>query len=295
MSRGPSFQATRPLTRSQTRSHQSRSLTNLCAKPPHKTRLPSRTRSTKTLVQDLQSRLQNSASPTYAAWLTRYLRDTPCRGLKNPQVEEITHSWAQYHDLYTVPHPRERSISRDLFASQWMEDKHAAIIFLHRLQKLERFGCGDKKDDDIVFVERLFDDGLLQNWSTVDSFSLRVVAGLADDEAGRDKVSSWVHAENLWRARAGVVGLIPYVKTGCMQVLENCKVLVKREERFAKTAVGWALREVQRVDQDKMVAFLEPFAGSMSMEAARNAAKHVPEKERKRLLALVKSGGMMKQ
>ena len=43
-------------------------------------------------------------------------------------------------------------------------------------------------------------------------------------------------------------------------MLGSCSKLIRREERFAKTAVGWILRELSKTDKKAVVAFIEKYA-----------------------------------
>ena len=73
------------------------------------------------------------------------------------------------------------------------------------------------------------------------------------------------------------------------QIAAVCTTLIQRPERFAKTAVGWLLRELSRHDAPFVVAFATRHAGSFSVESVRNAAKYLPEETQRRLRERVKT------
>ena len=52
--------------------------------------------------------------------------------------------------------------------------------------------------------------------------------------------------------------------------LEN---LIRREERFAKTAVGWVHREISKFDFDYVINFLEANVKMLSKEELNNTLK----------------------
>jgi 3-methyladenine DNA glycosylase AlkD len=56
----------------------------------------------------------------------------------------------------------------------------------------------------------------------------------------------------------------------------SCHVLIRRDERFAKTAVGWLLRELAPHDGEVMARVLEAGLPHFSREALNNALKPLP-------------------
>jgi 3-methyladenine DNA glycosylase AlkD len=61
---------------------------------------------------------------------------------------------------------------------------------------------------------------------------------------------------------------------------KSCHALIRREERFAKTAVGWALRDISKYDQPFVRQFMDRDLRYFSMESLRNALKYFDGKER---------------
>ena len=70
---------------------------------------------------------------------------------------------------------------------------------------------------------------------------------------------------------------------------KSCKKLIKREERFAKTAVGWLLREISKQDEDFVKQFIEHHIKHFTAETIRNALKYSSKDEKKHYLTLLKS------
>ena len=97
----------------------------------------------------------------------------------------------------------------------------------------------------------------------------------------------------MWQARSGVV---PFTKVaGDIRYLPYieavCRTLIGREERFAKTSVGWLLRDVSRHEPDWVKRFVEQHLAHFSVESVRNATKYFGKPEQKRLLDHVKKAG----
>jgi 3-methyladenine DNA glycosylase AlkD len=65
--------------------------------------------------------------------------------------------------------------------------------------------------------------------------------------------------------------------------------LLRRDERFAKTAVGWILREISKYDSAKVTAFVGEHLLYFSVESLRNALKYSPELKRQQFLKSMKA------
>jgi 3-methyladenine DNA glycosylase AlkD len=71
-------------------------------------------------------------------------------------------------------------------------------------------------------------------------------------------------------------------------IAESCRTLIVREERFAKTAVGWILREISRHDERFVRRVIEENIGQFSAESLKNATKYLSPEEQRRFSALRK-------
>lgn len=92
------------------------------------------------------------------------------------------------------------------------------------------------------------------------------------------------NSSNVWQARSSVVTFssIKNQELYFDQILESCKVLIKRTERFAKTAVGWLIREISSKDRSQATYFIEQHLGLFSKESLENTIKYYPSAEKKK-------------
>lgn len=56
-------------------------------------------------------------------------------------------------------------------------------------------------------------------------------------------------------------------------VSASCQVLIRREERFARTAVGWILRQLSEHDPSFVRDVIEQDSPYLTAEGLRNASK----------------------
>lgn len=221
-------------------------------------------------------------------WHSRYLRDaTPVLGVRMPGIRSAVSEWAAEHALPGDDARDAKRLAYSLFDGAFEEEKLAGVLFLHEfLQVKGMLGVSDVED-----LAALFDGGGISDWNCCDWFCVKVLARLVECEGAPvvERVAAWCSAGNLWRARSSVVGLLGIVKEreGREVVLACCKVVGKREERFAKTSVGWALREMAKHDRKAVTGFLDEHVDMLS----KNATKGLSDREKKKYVALVKQGG----
>eukprot|EP00177_Eucheuma_denticulatum_P003881 GFKZ01007023.1.p2 GENE.GFKZ01007023.1~~GFKZ01007023.1.p2 ORF type:complete len:300 (-),score=34.79 GFKZ01007023.1:2336-3199(-) len=241
------------------------------------------------LQYDLHRRLVALSDATYQATIFNYMRGTiPTLGLRMPAIQQATHEWAAHNAISRMTALQAKQVAFSLFELPALEHKLAAVLILHEEVQAKRFiGV-----EDLPALARLFDDGFIQGWGVTDAFASRVIRGMTEGggEEASTLVAQWRFADNLWRARSSVVGLLWMAKEEARwgTLLECCHVLVQREERFAKTCVGWALREVSRMDEQPVFDFLDEHIEWFSLESVRNATKRCTDTQKAKYVALVK-------
>lgn len=222
-------------------------------------------------------------------WHSSYLREaTPVLGVRMPTIRTIVSEWTRAHSLPGQNPTEAKNLAYSLFDGNFEEEKLAGVLFLHEFLQTN----GMLSSHDIDDLAKLFDRGAISDWNCCDWFCVKVLATLVEKDGDRavQKISAWRNADNLWRARSSVVGLLGIVKEGGGKdiVLECCRVVGRREERFAKTCVGWACREIAKVDRRKVTEFLDEQIGVMTVESVKNATKGLSEREKKKYLGLVR-------
>jgi len=230
-----------------------------------------------TLCKDLCQALQAEATEAKKLWFEKYLRyEIKYRGLPSPQIKAIITTWRQKHQLNKLSPEKQLQLISKLWASDYAEDKFAATLYiqlflLKLLPPLSILGAVEK-----AFARKYFYD-----WSTVDWLSMRALAPLARNSApAAKKILSWRKADYLWQARAS---LVPFATTPFMfehldQALKACDVLIRRDERFAKTAVGWFLRVLSRFEPQLVMDKLTAYEDWTTPEVVKNATKYFKQK-----------------
>ncbi len=179
-----------------------------------------------------------------------------------------------------------------LFEGAYTEDKLAGTLFLQEIllpagallwqRDLDRFSA-------------LFDTGLIYDWNVCDWFCVKVLGPLieAHGSACAEEIAGWREAGNLWRARASLVAFVKVASDNTYYPLveASCPALIARPERFAKTAVGWILREISRHDEACVRRVLENNIQNFSAESLKKATKYLAQEEQDRYTQMRKGTG----
>ena len=230
-----------------------------------------------TLVRRLQVALDEASSATTKRWWNRYLKGAiEFRGVGIPQIRSVLADWQSDSGVGSWPLADQFALALRLFEEPLAEDKLAGVLFLQ-----EYLYDGVPWRESLRQYGSLFERRLIADWNTCDWFCVRVLGATiaTHGRACAKTISMWSQSPELWKARASVIGFVPVIAELDYHplVLRSSTVLVRRDERFAKTAVGWILRELSRHDSGTVAAFVDEQLPYFSRESIRNALKYFPE------------------
>ena len=241
----------------------------------------------------LQEGLRKHADAKTRAWWENYVKDSaPFLGVKMALVRTEVHQWHQEHIEGKLALSEQLDLALVAFEGIYTEEKLAGILYLQEI--LLPAGALDYTQDTIRFAS-LFDEGLIYDWNVCDWFCIKVLGSLIEENGldCADGIAGWRNAINLWRARASLVAFVPVAGDSDYYpaVEASCAVLIGRPERFAKTAVGWILREISRYDEAYVREILDANIQDFSVESLKNATKYFGKEEQKQYRQLLKKAG----
>ncbi len=237
---------------------------------------------TKRLVHDLQLRLEKVASKKTRDWYERYIKhNTIFRGVGIPQIREELKQWHAKERIDTLPINDQLDLALSFFSEKYAEDKLAGILFLQNY-------LYNKFDWKLLIsrFEEIFHNEYIYDWNVCDWFCVRVLGPMIQENGVpcARAITKWSASKNVWQARASLVAFANLTKHSeyKLLILGSCSNLIRREERFAKTAVGWILRELSKTDRKIVVAFIEKHGRYFSKESLENGIKNLSASEKKK-------------
>ncbi len=241
------------------------------------------------LIRSFQQELDKAASPKTKAWWEGYMKYViPFRGVGIPKIRKLLEEWRIQNNLDRIGIEKELVIALDFFKGAFTEDKLAGILYLQEFL----FRKFDWKEL-LPHYEQLFHNKLIFDWNVCDWFCVRVLGpGIPIHEMPYAKaVTTWKNAPYLWQARSA---LVPFTKVASDKkyypLIKGIGItLIQREERFAKTAVGWILRDISKHDPKYVTDFMENQLEYFTIEVLRNATKYFKRKEKRQWIQHLKA------
>ena len=217
-------------------------------------------------------------------WWENYVKhNTRFLGVGIPLVRKELHRWYSREQIAQLSYEQQLELAIELFAQQYAEEKIAGILFL------QRYLC--EQINWRILLDRfasLFQNKWIYDWNVCDWFCVKVLSPLVEQNGMpcAKGISQWKNENNLWQARCSVVAFVHHTNVRAYEplILSACSRLISREERFAKTAVGWILRELSRERKETVVHFLRQHKVFVTREIVMNALKY-HSVERKALAA----------
>jgi len=232
------------------------------------------------IIQNKIIELENSKK---AQWLENYVKhNIKSRGVGIPLIRNIVKEISKKYSLQNEPLRTQIKFLDDLVSQEYTEDKLASIIFIQL--NWEEIGVWEQ----LSVLSNWFDNKWIFDWNVCDWLCVKIFPRLIEKNPDLviEELHKWNKHEYLWKARASLVGLVycPSLKL-YKDVIEEFSIrLINREERFAKTAVGWIMREYSKNDEAFVRGFVEYHIMNFTKETINNSMKYFNSKVRKNFL-----------
>jgi len=212
-----------------------------------------------------------------ALWLQNYVKhNIKSFGVGIPEIRETLKAFETNSKLSKLPIKVQIEFLNELMRNDYTEPKLAAILFVQLYWKT-------KDGDEILkMTANWFDNEWITDWNVCDWLCVRILTPVLDKEPklAVSVFSEWNKSQNLWKARAS---LVPFAQSKAIEshteIIQLFSTeIIKRQDRFCKTAVGWVLREYSKIDTKFVTDFLEQFSDWTTKEVIKNATKYMGQK-----------------
>ena len=209
-----------------------------------------------------------------AAWLENYVKhDIKSLGVGIPEIREIVNRTEKEFFLTNKSIPAQIQVINELMKDEYTESKLASIIYLQLYWK--------EAESDLILelISEWFENKWINDWNVCDWLCVRLISPLIDKAPDNtiEELSKWNSDKYLWKARAS---LVPFAACKSISrhgktILSFSELLIKREERFCKTAVGWVMRQYSKTNTEFVADFLEMYKKWLTKEVITNATKYL--------------------
>lgn len=219
------------------------------------------------LLDAIDDALRAAADPTRAPAMQAYMKSQmPYLGVRSPQVRAIVRAAARANG----------GTGRDLLDAGWAmwdaaryrEQRYAALELTGIRPALAAHDMGWLPFYDHVVVTGAW-------WDVVDACAHRICLLLLRFPAPMsEQLRLWSRDALLWRRRLSIIGQLDARAETDRRLLADC-ILANAADRefFIRKAIGWALRQYARTDQEWVRSFLLDHGAKLSPLSVREASR----------------------
>lgn len=217
------------------------------------------------LVDRLERLFERARNEDRAAEMSRYMRDLfPFYGISSAPLREIARD--ALAGMSTPTEAQLRAVSRACWKRPEREWQYFACGYLRR-------HIGVASAAMLPTLEHLI--RTKSWWDTVDSLASRSVGPLVRNARTLvEEMDRWIDSPNVWLARTAILHQLFYRSaTDADRLFTYCLRRAGDTEFFIRKAIGWALREYSKTDDDAVRRFVQQHALELSGLSKREALK----------------------
>jgi 3-methyladenine DNA glycosylase AlkD len=224
--------------------------------------------------------LKSYSNAQDAEFLQRFFKTGPGQygegdlflGVRNPQTRAVAKKYYKELSLNDI---------NTLLNSKWHEARLCALVVM-----MLQF----KKADNNLKAE-LFDLYIrnigkgINNWDLVDVSCPHIVGAYL---SSKDRTLLYDLVKGgLWQKRVSIISTFYFLRDGDISdTLHLSEILVNEQHDLLQKAVGWALREMGKVDDTVLYAFLDNHAATMPRTMLRYSIEKLPQNKRNFYMSL---------
>jgi 3-methyladenine DNA glycosylase AlkD len=232
------------------------------------------------LADQLEAELRALGTAERAAQEKRYLKsDLEHLGVTVPALRKVVVAFLRAHPGFD--RDDVMGLARALWKKPIHERRAAAVEVLELRKSLLR-------SEDIDLVEALLRES--RGWALVDTLAASVAGDLVErfpQKLGA-VLDGWAKDSDFWLRRSALLALLLPLRRGGGDFERFCRyadAMLVEKEFFIRKAIGWVLRDTAKKTPERVVVWLLPRAGRASGLTVREACKHLPARDKQRILA----------
>lgn len=228
-------------------------------------------------LPDLQAEAQSLANPTSAVGRARFFQTGPGQyaegdrflGLTVPEQRTIAR---RYHDLPIID-------LQSLLQSPFHEHRFIALVIL-----TSQYESAEDEARPALVDFYLSQTAYINSWDLVDASAPYILGHYLRFRDDR-MLDELARSEHLWTRRIAIVATLGLLKIRKTQTaLRVAELLLSDTHDLIHKAVGWALREVGKIDRPELLAFLRQHYERLPRTSLRYAIEHLAPEARKAAL-----------
>ncbi len=164
-----------------------------------------------------------------------------------------------------------------LFDNPYYEVRMGAVSIMDFQARNKKTSAAEKKALFELYIDH---HDRINNWDLVDRSAPYVVGGYLFDKP-RAILYKLAKSKNIWERRTAIVSTYFFIRQGDINdTFKIAELLVKDKEDLIHKAVGSWIREAGKRDKQKLISFLDKYAGIMPRTMLRYATEKLDKKQK---------------
>jgi 3-methyladenine DNA glycosylase AlkD len=173
---------------------------------------------------------------------------------------------------------------KKLTESTYHEVRFCGLLIL--IKQFEKTGSKAEQKRLFDFYIKQLKAGYINNWDLIDVTGVRMGKYLTDQKSSLSFLKKLAKSDDLWERRMAVIFTFAFQKVGDpYPTLEMADILLKDDHDLIHKAVGWALRELGKMDGPLLRNYLKENAHQMPRTMLRYSIEKFSATERKKWLS----------
>jgi len=224
-------------------------------------------------VRAVRTGLLEHRDPVRALGMQAYMKSSmPYLGLYTVQVRAVCRRAFAAHPLFGF-HEWQDTVRELWDGATFREERYCAIELTgDRRYRVHQTPAA------IPLYEELIVTGAW--WDYVDPIATQRIGGMLRDGAHRRRLTplmrAWSTDPHLWKRRTAIICQVGGKDATDLDLLYAClEPNLADRDFFIRKAIGWALRDYSRTDQDEVARYVAEHHDRLSGLSRREALKHV--------------------
>lgn len=219
------------------------------------------------MINQIKAALQDLANPKKAEILMRFF--------KTGKGE-----YGEGDSFLGIVVPQQRIVAKTFYTSVTLEEIKELLrsnIHEYRLTALLMLVLQFEKLNDHTAKKKIVDFYLTQtdrinNWDLVDTSCYKILGRFCFENAQEEILFKLAESEVLWEKRMAVVATLYFIKNNSLEIVpEIILINLQHPHDLMHKANGWMLREMGKINDEKLLHFLDEYAPKMPRTTLRYA------------------------
>lgn len=180
--------------------------------------------------------------------------------------------------------PNQRLIAKEFYREASLEDIKDLLSFnIHEYRLVALLilvnQYGKSKDEKVrseIVAFYLSQTSRINNWDLVDTSCYKILGHFCFDQKREDLLYDLADSDDLWEKRMAIVSTMYFIKQNSLEIVPEIVLKnLNHSHDLMHKGNGWMLREMGKVNEEKLIQFLDEYTLQMPRTTLRYALEKI--------------------